>query len=175
VQKSRWHRTPTNNSLKLSAVRTGRLGQFFLYTDADIRGIDSATLDEYANTAWFFRVSSVIGTCKTLDQIGGSIHLIRLPAADDLRETRKTKLVCVLIQWWRCRCPYIRVRCTGKNCQDDRSEPLDSFSDVCRRPMHRSFCTSEAIQDLLARLFFFALQLGPKHARAAELRSSSAC
>src|SRR5712692_1521605 len=38
------------------------LGNFFLYTDADIRGIDSVTLDEYANQLGFFAFPQVIGT-----------------------------------------------------------------------------------------------------------------
>jgi adenylate cyclase len=38
------------------------LGNFFLYTEADIRGIDSATLDDYANQLGFFAFPQVIGT-----------------------------------------------------------------------------------------------------------------
>jgi adenylate cyclase len=38
------------------------LGNFFLYTEADMRGIDDATLDAYANQLSFFAFPSVIGT-----------------------------------------------------------------------------------------------------------------
>jgi adenylate cyclase len=51
------------------------LGNFFLYTDADIRGIDSATLDEYANQLGFFAFPQVIGTRQGF-QKEDRIHMI---------------------------------------------------------------------------------------------------
>jgi len=56
------------------------LGNFFLYTDADIRGIDSATLDEYANQLGFFAFPQVIGTRQGF-QKEDRIHLIEEFAA----------------------------------------------------------------------------------------------
>jgi adenylate cyclase len=51
------------------------LGNFFLYTDADIRGMDSATLDEYANQLGSFAFPQVIGTRQGF-QKEDRIHLI---------------------------------------------------------------------------------------------------
>jgi adenylate cyclase len=51
------------------------LGNFFLYTDADMRGIDDATLDAYANQLGFFAFPQVIGI-RQGSQKEDRIHLI---------------------------------------------------------------------------------------------------
>ncbi|HXM96707.1 MAG TPA: adenylate/guanylate cyclase domain-containing protein [Candidatus Dormibacteraeota bacterium] len=52
------------------------LGNFFLYTDADLRGIDAATLDAYADQLGFFAFPQVIGT-RQGSQKEDRIHLIQ--------------------------------------------------------------------------------------------------
>jgi adenylate cyclase len=56
------------------------LGNFFLYTDADMRGIDDATLDAYANQLGFFAFPQVIGNRQGF-QKEDRIHLIEEFAA----------------------------------------------------------------------------------------------
>ncbi len=51
------------------------LGNFFLYTDADLRGIEDATLDTYANQIAFFAFPQVIGTRQGF-QKEDRVHLI---------------------------------------------------------------------------------------------------
>ncbi len=51
------------------------LGNFFLYTDADMRGIDDATLDAYANQLGFFAFPQVIGAREGF-QKQDRVHLI---------------------------------------------------------------------------------------------------
>ena len=53
------------------------LGNFFLYTEADMRGIDAATLDEYASQLQFFAFPQVVGMRQGL-QKQDRIHMFEI-------------------------------------------------------------------------------------------------